>query len=362
MTATQPETAEQKLDAFLGIDIGFISTKGVIIDCQRQIIARSYQWTEGDPVNASRRVITELGGQIDQSKVAVRTVGTTGSARRLVGAMCDASVIKNEITAHAVGTTFLHPDVRTILEIGGQDSKIICVDGGIAVDYAMNTLCAAGTGAFLSSQAHRLGVEVEQFGEIALTSKKPANIAARCTVFAESDLVHKIQVGYAREDIIAGLCKSVAVNYLNNVGKGKNIIAPVVFQGGVSKNIGVVKAFRGRVGYSRHRWPRRTPHGRIRSSTPCSRRADICTQARRGRCNILHHEIRRTRLRRSPRVRFRNQRNRMQQMCKPLRDHLCKPRRKTHRQLRKPLRKRRAKATPLANQNWVNTRSFSNIK
>lgn len=242
MTATQPETAEQKPDAFLGIDIGSISTKGVIIDSQRQIIARSYQWTEGDPVNASRRVIAELGGQINQSKVAVRTVGTTGSARRLVGAMCGASVIKNEITAHAVGTTFLHPDVRTILEIGGQDSKIICVDGGITVDYAMNTLCAAGTGAFLSSQAHRLGVEVEQFGEIALTSKKPANIAARCTVFAESDLVHKIQVGYAREDIIAGLCKSVAVNYLNNVGKGKNIIAPVVFQGGV------VKAFEDELG------------------------------------------------------------------------------------------------------------------
>ena len=181
MTATQPETAEQKLDAFLGIDIGSISTKGVIIDSQRQIIAHSYQWTEGDPVNASRRVIAELGGQIDQSKVAVRTVGTTGSARRLVGAMCGASVIKNDITAHAVGTTFLHPDVRTILEIGGQDSKIICVDGGIAVDYAIKTLCAAGTGAFLSSQAHRLGVEVEQFGEIALTSKNPqtSQLAAR---------------------------------------------------------------------------------------------------------------------------------------------------------------------------------------
>ena len=86
--------------------------------------------------------------------------------------------------------------MRTILEIGGQDSKIICVENGIATDYAMNTLCAAGTGSFLSSQAHRLGVEVEEFGPIALTSKKPANIAARCTVFAESDLVHKLQVGY----------------------------------------------------------------------------------------------------------------------------------------------------------------------
>ncbi len=138
--------------------------------------------------------------------------------------------------------------MRTILEIGGQDSKIICVEGGVAVDYAMNTLCAAGTGAFLSSQAHRLGVEVEDFGELALTSKKPANIAARCTVFAESDLVHKIQVGYPREDIVAGLCRAVATNYLNNVGKGKKIAAPVVFQGGVSKNAGVVKSFEDELG------------------------------------------------------------------------------------------------------------------
>lgn len=231
------------MDAYLGIDIGSISTKGVIVDASRSIIARSYLWTEGNPAQAARRVIADLGEQIDHDGIQVRAVGTTGSARRLVGAMAGACVVKNEITAHAVGTTCLHPTVRTILEIGGQDSKIICVENGIAVDYAMNTLCAAGTGAFLSSQAHRLGVEVERFGEIALSSKRPAAIAARCTVFAESDLVHKIQVGYAREDIIAGLCQAVASNYLNNVGKGKRIVAPVVFQGGVSKNAGVVRAF-----------------------------------------------------------------------------------------------------------------------
>lgn len=227
----------------IGIDIGSISTKGVIIDDNHEIIARSYLWTEGDPAGAAKRVIAELRKQIDEDDARVVSAGTTGSARRLVGSMLGASVIKNEITAHAVGTTHLHPDVRTIFEIGGQDSKIIIVSDGIAVDYAMNTLCAAGTGSFLSSQAHRLGVEVEEFGEIALTSKKPANIAARCTVFAESDLVHKIQVGYSREDIIAGLCHAVASNYLNNVGKGKKIEGPAVFQGGVSKNIGVVRAF-----------------------------------------------------------------------------------------------------------------------
>ena len=107
----------------------------------------------------------------------------------------------------------------------------------------MNTLCAAGTGSFLTSQANRLGIDVKDFGQIALTSKKPTNIAARCTVFAESDLVHKAQMGHKKEDIIAGLCKAVATNYLNNVGKGKRIEKPIVFQGGVSKNVGVIKAF-----------------------------------------------------------------------------------------------------------------------
>ena len=238
------------MKAFLGIDTGSISTKGVVIDEQRDIIARSYLWTEGNPTVAARKVADELHEQLQEGgfDVEVMAVGTTGSARRLVGAILGATVVKNEITAHAVGTTHLHPDVRTILEIGGQDSKIICIDGGIATDYAMNTLCAAGTGSFLSSQAHRLGVAVEEFGDIALTSQHPASIAARCTVFAESDLVHKIQVGYPREDIIAGLCKAVAVNYLNNVGKGKKIATPVVFQGGVSKNVGVVKAFEDALG------------------------------------------------------------------------------------------------------------------
>ena len=238
------------MKAFLGIDTGSISTKGVVIDEKRNIIARSYLWTEGNPTVAARKVADELHEQLQEGEynAEVMAVGTTGSARRLVGAILGATVVKNEITAHAVGTTHLHPDVRTILEIGGQDSKIICIDGGIATDYAMNTLCAAGTGSFLSSQAHRLGVAVEEFGDIALTSQHPASIAARCTVFAESDLVHKIQVGYPREDIIAGLCKAVAVNYLNNVGKGKKIAAPVVFQGGVSKNVGVVKAFEDALG------------------------------------------------------------------------------------------------------------------
>ncbi len=228
---------------YLGVDIGSISTKGVIVNENNKIIAEKYIWTEGDPINAVEEVIHDLKKQVEGKNIKVKAVGTTGSARKLIGTILNAQVIKNEITAHAIGTISIYPDVRTIFEIGGQDSKIILIEDGIVVDYAMNTLCAAGTGSFLSSQAERLGLKVEQFGEFALKSKKPTRIAARCTVFAESDLVHKAQIGYKKEDIVAGLCRAVVTNYLNNVGKGKRIKSPIVFQGGVSKNIGVIKAF-----------------------------------------------------------------------------------------------------------------------
>lgn len=229
--------------AYMGIDIGSISTKGVIIDEEKNILASSYLYTEGSPITASKKVVKELKNKIDLNKYQVVGVGTTGSARKLIGTVLGANVIKNEITAHAIGTMSVYPEVRTIFEIGGQDSKIILINNGVVTDYAMNTLCAAGTGSFLSSQAKRLGIPIEDFGSIAITSNNPTKIAARCTVFAESDLVHKSQIGYKKEDIIAGLCYSIVNNYLNNVGKGKKIISPIVFQGGVSKNIGVVKAF-----------------------------------------------------------------------------------------------------------------------
>lgn len=228
-------------DAYVGLDIGSISTKGVVIDENNQILASTYLWTEGNPVKAACQVLESLKPK--QKEYVIKGIGTTGSARHLVGLMVDANQVKNEITAHAIGTLNFYPDVRTILEIGGQDSKIILLNQGVVTDYAMNTLCAAGTGAFLSSQAKRLDVSIEDFGKMALQSKNPVKIASRCTVFAESDLVHKAQVGYKKEDIVAGLCKSIVNNYLCNVGKGKKIASPVVFQGGVSKNQGVVKFF-----------------------------------------------------------------------------------------------------------------------
>ena len=231
------------LKASLGIDIGSISTKGVILEAGGQILAQEYLWTEGNPIDAVKRLLRCLRVQLPKT-VEVEGVGTTGSARKLIGAMLGANVVKNEITAHAVGTLSKFPDVRTILEIGGQDSKIIIIRDGIVVDYAMNTLCAAGTGAFLVAQSKRLGIPMEDMGRIALDSRRPVKIAARCAVFAESDMVHKAQTGHSKEDLVAGLCAAVVSNYISNVGQGKEILSPVVFQGGVSKNAGVVQAFK----------------------------------------------------------------------------------------------------------------------
>ena len=193
--------------AYLGVDIGSISTKAVIIDSDNNILLEKYIWTEGNPIKAVNEIMSYFKKNVDKD-IKIVGVGTTGSARKLIGSILNANIIKNEITAHAIGTLSRYPDIKTIIEIGGQDSKIILLENGIVIDYAMNTLCAAGTGAFLSSQAKRLGVDIEDFGTIAISSNNPTPIAARCTVFAESDLVHKAQMGYPKKDIIAGLCKS----------------------------------------------------------------------------------------------------------------------------------------------------------
>jgi len=245
--------------AYLGIDIGSISTKGVVIDEDSQVLASSYLWTEGNPIQAVKNVLAEIdqkmNGASEQELGGEYTIvnsGTTGSARKLIGLVLGSRTVKNEITAHAVGTLSVAPDVQTILEIGGQDSKITLINNGVVMDYAMNTICAAGTGSFLSSQAKRLDVDLEDFAELALSSDNPAKIAARCTVFAESDLVHKAQIGYSKADIVAGLCRAVVLNYLNNVGKGKQIKGPVVFQGGVSKNAAVIREFENELGLPVH--------------------------------------------------------------------------------------------------------------
>lgn len=227
---------------YLGVDVGSVSTNLVMMDEEKNIREKLYLKTSGRPVDTLKEGLKCLAGHFGGAEI--RGAGATGSGRQLAGMLIGADVIKNEISAHAVAASSVEPDVRTILEIGGQDSKIIFLRDGIVYDFAMNTVCAAGTGSFLDRQAARLDIPIEAFGGYALKSKNPVRIAGRCAVFAESDMIHKQQTGHCNEDIIAGLCEALARNYLNNLAKGKEICGPILFQGGVAANVGIVSAFK----------------------------------------------------------------------------------------------------------------------
>ena len=229
--------------AYLGIDVGSVSTNLALIDSDNQLLARVYLRTDGEPIKAVRHGLAMLYKDPEATNHQIKGAATTGSGRELAAAIIGADCAKNEITAHAVAASHCVPGARTVIEIGGQDSKIIILRNGVLADFAMNTVCAAGTGSFLDQQALRLKIPIEQFGRLALAAKKPVRIAGRCSVFAESDMIHKQQIGYSQSDIIAGLCEALARNYLNNVAKGKKILAPIVFQGGVAANQGLKTAF-----------------------------------------------------------------------------------------------------------------------
>ena len=226
---------------YLGVDVGSVTTKLALLDSQDQLIASTYLRTQGRPISIIQKGLEDIRKQMPP-QAEVCGVATTGSARYLAGAILGADLIKNEITSHAVAALHYVPKIQTIVEIGGQDSKIILIRDGVVVDFGMNTVCAAGTGSFLEHQASRLNIGIEEFGGQALKSTAPVRIAGRCTVFAESDMIHKQQIGHKTEDIVYGLCQALVRNYLNNVALGKEILPPVVFQGGVAFNQGIIKA------------------------------------------------------------------------------------------------------------------------
>lgn len=234
---------------YLGIDVGSVSTNIVAINEMKEVVFSQYIRTGGQPIESVKVGIKQLEQAISD-KMVVKGVGTTGSGRQLSGILVGADVIKNEITAHATATLSTVPDVSTIFEIGGQDSKLILLKDQIVIDFAMNTVCAAGTGSFLDHQAERLGIPIEKFGEMALQAKKDVRIAGRCTVFAESDMISKQQFGFSKNDIIKGLCEALVRNFINNLGRGKKLEPPFVFQGGVAANEGIKAAFEKEIGYS----------------------------------------------------------------------------------------------------------------
>jgi predicted CoA-substrate-specific enzyme activase len=235
------------MEAYLGIDVGSVTTKLAVLNEADELVVDLYLPTQGKPIEMTQQGLRQVKEQLPPG-TAIGGVATTGSARYLAGVIVGADLVKNEITSHAVGALHYFPQCQTVIEIGGQDSKIIVIREGLVTDFGMNTVCAAGTGSFLDHQALRLGMSIERFSQLALESTTSVHIAGRCTVFAESDMIHKQQTGHRTEDIVYGLCQALVRNYLNNVGLGKDIQPPIIFQGGVAFNQGIVKALREELG------------------------------------------------------------------------------------------------------------------
>lgn len=233
--------------AYLGVDVGSTSTNLVVIDEQLKLIAYRYLKTLGKPAETVLGGLKELAAEL-QGKVEITGAGITGSGRYLIGELIGADVVKDEITAQARAAVLIDPEVDTIFEIGGQDSKYIRIENGIVTDFEMNKICAAGTGSFIEEQAKKLRIPLAEFSALAMAGSNPADLGDRCTVFIESNIAHQLARGSALPDIAAGLCYSVVRNYLGKVVGRKAIGNKIFFQGGVAYNQGVVNAFKALTG------------------------------------------------------------------------------------------------------------------
>jgi predicted CoA-substrate-specific enzyme activase len=254
-----PHSPHSRVPAYLGIDVGSVSTNLAVIDEAGRLMYSIYVYTVGRPIEVVHQGLKEIEEYIG-SRIEIRSVGTTGSGRELIGELIGADAVNDEITAHKTGALYVHQTmvacndasvgpVDTIFEIGGQDSKFISIERGVVVDFAMNEACAAGTGSFLEEQAERLGIRIqEEFAALALSSTDPARLGERCTVFMERDVTGAMHRGATVSDLAAGLAYSVALNYLNRVVRGRRIGKVIYFQGGTAYNDAVAGAFAGLLG------------------------------------------------------------------------------------------------------------------
>jgi predicted CoA-substrate-specific enzyme activase len=243
-SANKSSTAQT---CYLGLDIGSVSLNTILMDDKNNVLEEYYDYVHGRPFNVLKDRLTFIFEKYSDSSVkGIAITGTGGKlAKELIG-----GVFVNEIIAQATSTGILFPEARTVIEIGGEDSKLILLEKDPVtghtrlVDFEMNSICAAGTGSFLDQQARRIGVPIEtEFGAMALKSVDPPRIAGRCSVFAKSDMIHHQQIATPLHDIVAGLCFALARNFRSNVARSKEIRKPIVFSGGVAANAGMVRAF-----------------------------------------------------------------------------------------------------------------------
>mgnify|MGYP000890517780 CR=1 FL=1 len=244
-----PEGEPGTLPVYLGIDIGSTSTKGVLVDHEKTVLAGFYTRTAGKPVEAVQAVF-ECIDHVSRRKgvrFLVRGFGTTGSGRSFIGSIFGADSILDEISAHARAAYELDPDVDTIIEIGGQDSKFTTMKNGMVTMAVMNTVCAAGTGSFVEEQAKRLSCPLSDYAE--RVEGIPAPLSSdRCTVFMERDINNSLRDGYSVDETLASVLHSICANYLCKVAVEHAIGDRIFFQGATAKNRALVAAFEQRLG------------------------------------------------------------------------------------------------------------------
>lgn len=232
---------------FMGIDIGSTSTKAMVMAADRNddlILVGLYTRTMGQPIKATQALLRTLREIEEMYKVhfEFRGVGTTGSGRKFIHKVLNADLVIDEITAHARAAYALNPQVDTIIEIGGQDSKFTVLKNGQVTFSVMNYVCAAGTGSFIEEQARRLNVPLSEYSQLAVGTPSPLT-SDRCTVFMERDLNHLLSQGYSREELLAAVLHSVRDNYLSKVAHLNKIGNVICFQGATAKNHALVMAF-----------------------------------------------------------------------------------------------------------------------
>ncbi len=236
--------SKELVDVYMGFDIGSTTTKLVLITPNGRVVYKRYIPTEGQPVIAIKKALTNCLQSIDTNKINILAVGTTGSGREVASLFVGADDVVNEVTAHAKGTTFFNPKIDTIFELGGQDAKYTSLKDGFVVDFKMNKVCAAGTGSFLEETANKLGINIAgEYEQLAMSANAPYRLTERCTVYMESDLMSYLQMGGEVKDLLAGLSQAVVHNYLNRVVLDGKIGENISFQGGPSLNRSVVAAF-----------------------------------------------------------------------------------------------------------------------
>ncbi len=218
---------------FIGIDLGSTTVKAVVLN--GQVLASAIRPTGANPRKAGEAVLEQV---LEKTAGPVDKIVATGYGR----VSFSADVIISEITAHAKGSNLLFPDSRTVIDIGGQDSKITRIDyQGRVLDFAMNDRCAAGTGRFIENTAKALELSLDDFSKRSLASRSPARINSMCTVFAESEVISQIAQGSSIEDVSAGVHASVA-RRIKAMVERVVMEDQVVFTGGVAKNIAMKKA------------------------------------------------------------------------------------------------------------------------